>query len=142
MVDLTPLEQICDNLQRNEQYKLDVQRILKTYVQNREIPLDIRFPIWEKWVNKYHLGDDLPEDFNFPVIRKMIDEQWPPYSYDAPETITYRGYLHVVQTAFLNKDKNLAGWERDVTKFVPSVDAFKEALINCNFGSFYCEGRY
>jgi hypothetical protein len=119
-------------------YHKESQTVLYAYCQDKSYPLAKRFEIWSRYCDKHELNNnEWPQYYNFPIIRKMVDDQWPAYDFENRYvTFTWSTFLDTIETAFANKDKNWAKWERDVVKYVPSVDAFKEELIQTNFGSF------
>lgn len=104
------------------------QEILRKFVTNKNNPLDERFRVWSNYCSKEEKGF-LIHKGEFGVIGEMVDECWP-YEYDRYRTYDYEDFLFHVE------DHNNYPDDNPIEIKIPTVNEFKELLIQTNFGSF------
>jgi len=112
----------------------ETQQSLKEFVLNKENPLKERFRVWEEYCKKI---DDpwIIHSGEYGIIGEMIDKCYP-CEYDRHREYNYEVFLSWIVDA--NEDEYESELWKETMKNteLPSVDQFKEMLIQTNFGSF------
>lgn len=108
------------------------QKQLREFVVNRIFPLKDRFDTWCKFCNKQEKSWVIHKG-QYGIIGNMVDSCLP-YEYDRYKKYTWKDFLRFVKD--YNEHKN-EDWCNHPKEFkIPSVDDFREILIDTNFGSF------
>lgn len=114
---MTDINEIIKKLDDNAKFVADLQKALRSYVTNKELPLEERFRVWEKYCEK----EEHPWIIESGILREMIKGE----DLNRYQEYDYEYFLDSFDY-FSDKHNNKYG----------SYEDFKEYLIEENFGSF------
>lgn len=120
---MSQVTEIVEQLKANADYHKEVQPVLRKFVTDTTLPLAERFNVWKKFCDKTKAPWIIRRG-EFGLIGQWVDE-CKPYEFDRYRLYDWKHFLE-----FVKDDPEEAG----ITE-----EAFKEMLIETNFGSFYMD---